>query len=150
MDGNAIKGVVEEYLDKEHTDYAIMIDGVWGCGKSFFVENDLACSIRNIDCPYIDPTKKYIPIVYSLYGAESAEKILLDIRREITLSTLEPDNKKKKTFHKSHPSKAESVISTIIGGLADYFGIDSKRLLPLFNLINIPRNIVLIFDGRYR
>lgn len=36
MDGNAIKGVVEEYLDKDHTDYAIMIDGVWGCGKSFF------------------------------------------------------------------------------------------------------------------
>ena len=150
MDGNAIKGVVKEYLDKEYSDYAIMIDGVWGCGKSFFVENDLACSIRNIDCPYIDPTKKYIPIVYSLYGAESAEKILLDIRREITLSTLEPDNKKKKTFHKSHPSKAESVISTIIGGLADYFGVDSKRLLPLFNLINIPKNIVLIFDDLER
>lgn len=47
MDGNAIKGVVKEYLNKELTDYAIMIDGVWGCGKSFFVENDLACFIRN-------------------------------------------------------------------------------------------------------
>lgn len=150
MDGIAIKGVVKEYLDKEHTDYAIMIDGVWGCGKSFFVENDLACSIRNIDCPYIDPTKKYLPIVYSLYGAESAEKILLDIRREITLSTLEPDNKKKKAFHKFHPSKAESVISTIIGGFADFWGVDSKRLLPLFNLINIPKNIVLIFDDLER
>ena len=150
MDGIAIKGVVKEYLDKEHTDYAIMIDGVWGCGKSFFVENDLACSIRNIDCPYIEPTKKYIPIVYSLYGAESAEKILLDIRREIALSTLEPDNKKKKTFHKSHPSKTESVISTLMGGFADFWGVDSKRLLPLFNLINIPKNIVLIFDDLER
>ena len=47
MDGNAIKGVVEDYLNKELTDYAIMIDGVWDCGKSFFVENDLACFIRN-------------------------------------------------------------------------------------------------------
>ena len=150
MDGIAIKGVVKEYLDKEHTDYAIMIDGVWGCGKSFFVENDLACSIRSIDCPYIEPTKKYIPIVYSLYGAESAEKILLDIRREIALSTLEPDNKKKKTFHKSHPSKTESVISTLMGGFADFWGVDSKRLLPLFNLINIPKNIVLIFDDLER
>ena len=151
MDGNAIKGVVEEYLDKELTDYAIMIDGVWGCGKSFFVENDLTCSIRNIDCPYIEPSKKYIPIVYSLYGAESAEKIQLDIKREIALSTLELDNKKKKkAFHKSHPSKAESAISTIIGGFADHFGVDSKRLLPLFNLINIPQNIVLIFDDLER
>ena len=47
MEGKVIKDVVKAYLEKKHTDYAIMIDGVWGCGKSFFVENDLACFIRN-------------------------------------------------------------------------------------------------------
>lgn len=150
MDGNTIKGVVKDYLKREHTDYAIMIDGVWGCGKSFFVENDLTCSIRNHDCPNTDPSKKYIPVIYSLYGAESAEKIQLDIRRKIILSIPEPDNKKKKAFHKSHHSKTESVFFTIIGGFADHFGIDSKRLVSLFNLINIPKNIVLIFDDLER
>lgn len=150
MNGNAIQEVVKDYLKREHTDYAIMIDGVWGCGKSFFVEKDLTCSIRNHNCPNTNPSKKYIPVIYSLYGAESAEKIQLDIRREIILSTPEHNNKKKKAFHKSHHSKTESVISTIIGGFADHFGIDSKRLVSLFNLINIPKNIVLIFDDLER
>ena len=48
MDGIAIKGVVEEYLDKEHTDYAIMIDGEWGAGKSWYWDNVLTEQIKEI------------------------------------------------------------------------------------------------------
>jgi hypothetical protein len=150
MDSIAIKGVITEYLDKELTDYAIMIDGVWGCGKSFFVENDLACSIRNIDCPYIEPTKKYIPIVYSLYGAESAEKIQLDIRWEIIMAVPEPNSVKKRLFSKFHHSKAESALSAFWGWAADRYTVDNKRILQLLDKRKTPQNIVLIFDDLER
>ena len=150
MDGNAIKGVVKEYLDKEPTDYAIMIDGVWGCGKSFFVENDLACSIRNHDCPNTKPSKKYIPIVYSLYGAESAEKVQLDIRWEIIMAVPEPDSVKKRLLSEFHHSKAESALSAFLGWASDRYTVDNKRILQLLDKRKTPKNIVLIFDDLER
>lgn len=150
MEGNAIKEVVKEYLAKEFTDYAIMIDGVWGGGKSFFVENDLACFIRNNDCRYMEPSKKYIPIVYSLYGAESAEKIQLDIRWAIKMATPESDNKKKRHLPKFHHTKAESMLSAILGWAADHYNVKNEHILSLLKLIPIPKNIVLIFDDMER
>lgn len=150
MNGNAIQEVVKDYLKREHADYAIMIDGVWGCGKSFFVENELTAFIQDMDCTYTAPSQKFIPIVYSLYGVESAEKFQLDIWREISLFAPKTENKKKSPFFKFHHSKVESAVSTVIGGVADYFGVANKRLLSLFKLINIPKNFVLIFDDLER
>jgi len=150
MNGNTIQEVIKVYLNNECTDYAILIDGVWGSGKSYFVENELSTFIQDMDCPYTETPQKFIPIAYSLYGAESTEKVQLDIRREIVLSAPNIKNKKKNLFSRFYHSKAESVISTVIGGVADYFGVDGKRLLSLFKLINIPKNIVLIFDDLER
>lgn len=150
MDGSAIKTVVKDYLNKEHTDYALMIDGVWGSGKSFFVENDLARFISNTDCLYIEPSNKHIPIIYSLYGAESAEKIQLDIKWAIKMATPKPDSKKKKIFQKFHHSKAEAMISAVLDWAAGYCDVENKHILSLFNLIRIPKNIVLILDDLER
>lgn len=62
----------------------------------------------------------------------------------------EPDCKKKSFFSKIHHSKAESVLSALLGWAADHYSVDNKRILPLLDLIKIPQNIVLIFDDLER
>src|SRR5688572_9727625 len=38
----ALLDIVTAYLDSPDTDYAIMIDGPWGSGKTFFWKNQIA------------------------------------------------------------------------------------------------------------
>ena len=33
--------ILKEYIESKNTDYAVLIDGNWGCGKTFFVENSI-------------------------------------------------------------------------------------------------------------
>ena len=123
-----------------------MIDGVWGCGKSYFVENTLSAYIKSIDCIFVDPNQKYVPIIYSVYGAKTAEKIQLGIKRQIALSEPKQNNGKEKKIHNLFNPKTEKFLSNILGGLAEHYGVDSNRLLDLFDLFPVPKNIVLIFD----
>lgn len=85
-----IKKVVRNYIEEENTDYAIMICGEWGCGKSYFVHNELKAFIETF--PYAeketDESKRtirnlfrkkkendpcYKPVYASLYGVSSIE-----------------------------------------------------------------------------
>lgn len=69
------KQVIEEtlrYLADETYSYAILIDGAWGCGKTFFVQNLLKEAIEQREQESESPRKfKYI----SLYGCKSIEDI---------------------------------------------------------------------------
>lgn len=35
-----LKKAIDEYTKKEDTDYAILINGKWGSGKTFFFRNE--------------------------------------------------------------------------------------------------------------
>ena len=47
----AIISVMQDYLKKEKTDYALMINGSWGSGKTVFIKKTLNSEIEKIDCP---------------------------------------------------------------------------------------------------
>lgn len=36
-----IEKAVKAYIKNPNTNYAIMIDGEWGCGKTYFFENSI-------------------------------------------------------------------------------------------------------------
>ena len=38
----------DSYIETECTDYAIMINGEWGCGKSYYVKNELKQLVETI------------------------------------------------------------------------------------------------------
>lgn len=148
MDGNAIKKILKEYLEKIETDYAIMIDGEWGCGKTYFVCNNLKEEIEKTICPSElggeetgnnPKLEKYQPVYYSLYGTLSSEEINIGIKKQIVIHNTDD----KKTTKKN---KAVTVTETAVGVIADFFNVDSKRLLNFYDLKDIPRNAVLIFD----
>ena len=69
--------IVEMYLDME-TNYALMITGEWGTGKTHYFKNTLEEKIR-ITPVYGDNTQRYKPILVSLFGLKTIEEIQTEI-----------------------------------------------------------------------
>lgn len=40
--------IITDYLQSKNTDYAIMINGKWGCGKSYYIDHTMDDVIRKI------------------------------------------------------------------------------------------------------
>ena len=49
MRDDEIKGVIKEYLNNPKAEYAIMIDGAWGSGKTYFLTHSLMEILEGID-----------------------------------------------------------------------------------------------------
>ena len=60
-----------DYVRKPYTDYAVMINGEWGSGKTYFWNNKLRNRLEAITIN----GKKYKTIYMSLYGINSLEEI---------------------------------------------------------------------------
>ena len=60
-----------DYVRKPYTDYAIMINGEWGSGKTYFWNNKLRNRLESISVN----GKNYKTIYMSLYGINSLEEI---------------------------------------------------------------------------
>lgn len=58
---------IRKYVECRQYHYALMINGKWGCGKTFFIENEVV--------PYIEDNLEYKTIYISLYGIKSVENI---------------------------------------------------------------------------
>ncbi len=63
---------IEEYIRKPYTDYAVMINGEWGSGKTHFWNNKLR---KRIEVIKNKSGKTYKTIYISLYGINSIEEI---------------------------------------------------------------------------
>lgn len=62
---------VINYVNQENTNYAILINGEWGCGKTYFWEKELKSKIENITLNGKNQKTSYI----SLYGISNIEEI---------------------------------------------------------------------------
>lgn len=90
---NEIDKIISDYLQIENTDYAIMINGDWGCGKTYYLNNDFKNLVGRMVVPKSNLNKTtqkirrffgkrkrgneegiyYKPAYISLYGLSSAE-----------------------------------------------------------------------------
>ncbi len=68
---NELIDAICDYVRKPYTDYAIMLNGKWGSGKTYFWNNNLRDKIDKITIG----EKKYKTIYISLYGVNSLEEI---------------------------------------------------------------------------
>ena len=76
-DGEIIKNIIIEYINDESNEQAILIDGKWGSGKTFFVKNKIIPAIKDLD------NKKSNVIYISLYGIKNSKEITDKIHAEI-------------------------------------------------------------------
>lgn len=65
--------ILKKYINNKNANYAIMIDGDWGCGKTFYIKHNLV--------------KKHNNVLYvSLYGISNTDKLSRSICNEILVS----------------------------------------------------------------
>lgn len=79
-----------DYVKKPYTDYAIMLNGEWGSGKTYFWNNKLRSRLENLKVN----GKNYKTIYMSLYGINSLE----EISKKIFIETNPGINKTLKRF----------------------------------------------------
>jgi hypothetical protein len=66
---DCISGAINAYLDRDNTQYAIMMDGAWGVGKTHFIMHSLI------------PMRATTHFIYvSLYGLRTLDEIEAQIR----------------------------------------------------------------------
>jgi hypothetical protein len=122
MDQKHIIKIAEDYLSTPQTDYAICINGKWGCGKTYLWKNILAPR-------FTDLSKKILYV--SLFGKKTDS----DIDASLTMSLL-PEKY----------NKAKYLASTLGGGLLNYNKLKwIKDVIPIKSFINF-RNSVICFD----
>ncbi len=134
---NDIIKSIKEYIDDSIYNHAILIDGDWGSGKTYFVKNNL---IREIES-YSDKKVIYI----SLYGIKSTQ----DISNEISISIFD----KTKGKNAESIKKTKTILSSGVKIGADILknkGIDILKLTDIFEeLLNLSKYI-LVFDDLER
>ena len=108
-----------DYVRSDYTDYAIMINGEWGSGKTYFWNN----KVRNkIDTMKLNG-KQYTTIYMSLYGISNLE----EISKKIFIETTQLSDKNLRKYMNSHgqvtiPEYAKTGID-----MANLFGISQSN-----------------------
>ena len=72
MTDSQITQEILRYIEDSSYDYAVLIDGEWGCGKTYYIKNSLIKDIVSHEGEKENGRKvKYI----SLYGCKSVQDI---------------------------------------------------------------------------
>lgn len=152
LDDDAIVAAIEKYVDEYLYDYAVMIDGTWGCGKTYFVLKTLMTKLKEHEekkAKSIKGYKKRNVIYISLYGVKSTEDISKKICIEAYLGKTDKFGKVLK--------KGADVVSSLVPialevakpftGNAELKPDDIDGVIESFLPIN---NSILIFDDLER
>lgn len=135
-----IEQIVTDYLNAENTDYALMINGDWGCGKTYFIKKTLFGKIALINSVSKDKKGnilKYEPLYVSLYGISESDDILHKIQLE-----LNPWMRSKPwLFFKTGANKIASFFNVAVTNS------EEKNFLSIFD---IKKNKVLFLDDLER
>lgn len=135
---NLKKIVVEDYLKKE-TDYALLITGEWGCGKTHYYKNVLRGEIEKTKS--FRGKKKYKSIHISLFGLSTIVEIQNKILTEIILRSWAKNKAAKRSMN---------LLKGISRGLFSFskLGDIDKYLndIDLGNLINYDELVICLDD----
>lgn len=115
-----IENSIQDYLNEEQSDYAIMLSGEWGAGKTYFVKDEVFRLIKG---------SKKREVYVSLIGVNSDEEIERKVFEKIN------------PFYNQEKSKAANE--------SDHLEFLVHKTEPKSRNY-IPKNVVLIFDDLER
>lgn len=130
--------IVDQYLEFE-TDYALLMTGAWGTGKTHYFNQMIKPIIENKDT-LRDNSKKYNLITISLFGLKS----IGEIQTQILLSSY--------SLFKNPKSKATTtILGTLAKGLLNFTGVNAESIdtsiwAEALNQIKGFENLVICFD----
>lgn len=134
---------IDNYLQDHINNLALLINGSWGCGKTYFIQNNLLNHLIDIDCK---------PIYISLFDIHSLDQVSKKIFLELTLF---PNKKITNKFKKSNLKNIANLGTNVLFDIVTKkSGIDlSKTFKNGLNHLaknEFPDNIVFIFDDLER
>lgn len=133
-DDDIIKNVLE-YVKDERYRQAVLIDGEWGAGKTFFVKEKLLMKMKE------ELAEKRIYYI-SLYGVSSSGQIMDEIYSSIVEEIIDK-NLGEKTGQ--IVEKGITFTSKLITAGMKYFNVDTKELPKLSDVKEL-KDVIIIFD----
>lgn len=138
------------YVDETLYNYAVMIDGEWGCGKTYFIQERLCkeLEIHENNRWQSDRDYKKRKVIYiSLYGIKSLDEVTKQLFME---SLIEKSGKAKSVLKKG--TKAINTMLPLIFDVLKNKGvdIDLKKLTKITEKLMSIRESILIFDDLER
>ena len=108
-----------DYVRSDYTDYAIMINGEWGSGKTYFWNNQIKKKIESMKLN----GKKYKTIYMSLYGISNLE----EISKKIFIETTQLMDKSLKKYMNTHEHTTIPEYAKTGLDMANFFGVSSNN-----------------------
>ena len=134
--------IILDYVRREYTDYAIMINGEWGSGKTYFWNNKIRPKIENMQLN----GKRFTPIYMSLYGISNLE----EISKKIFIETTQLMDKNLKKFMDSNGVSSIPEYAKTGLDMANLFGVSQlNEKIDYTKLFNVEDKI-LCFDDLER
>lgn len=121
------------YLKKDKTQTAVMLNGEWGSGKTYYIENELVPFFKR---------KKATCIVVSLYGLEDISEISKNIYIELRMHSLVGKASEKITTGRVI---AKNIIKNITGIAGINLSLSDEDLKQLYESVNL-KDKLLIFE----
>ena len=114
---NLLESILD-YVRSDYTDYAIMINGEWGSGKTYFWNNQIKQKIESLKLN----GRKYKTIYMSLYGISNLE----EISKKIFIETTQLMDKNLKKYMNSHEKTNIPEYAKTGLDMANFFGVSSN------------------------
>ena len=108
-----------DYVRADYTDYAIMINGEWGSGKTYFWNNKIK---KKIDSMKLNG-KQYKTIYMSLYGISNLE----DISKKIFIETTQLMEKNLRKYMSQHEEATIPEYAKTGLDMANLFGVSNNE-----------------------
>lgn len=128
--------IITAFIRQPNTDFAILINGAWGSGKTHFLNQTVKQAVEQIPCELAPNKTEHYKLVYtSLYGIDSGDELEKRLFLEVNPVL------KKKVF---------SIAGTVFQKITQVFSVntDAKDLVNIFG--GIPKNRILVFDDLER
>ena len=104
-----------DYIRADYTDYAIMINGEWGSGKTYFWNHKIRNKIESLRLN----GRKYTTIYMSLYGISNLE----DISKKIFIETTQLMDKNMRKYMETHGQTTIPEYAKTGLDMANFFGV---------------------------
>ncbi len=131
-----------DYIRSDYTDYAIMINGEWGSGKTYFWNHKIKNKIESMQVN----GKKYTTIYMSLYGISNLE----EISKKIFIETTQLMDKNLKKYMNSKGEKIIPEYAKTGLDMANFFGITQNGDKINYDEFFSTEDKVLCFDDLER
>ena len=131
-----------DYVRADYTDYAIMINGEWGSGKTYFWNHKVKNKIESLQLN----GRKYTTIYMSLYGISNLE----EISKKIFIETTQLMDKNLKKYMDTHGQTTIPEYAKTGLDMANFFGVSKNGEKIDYEAFFSTDDKVLCFDDLER